>query len=55
MVNIKHIVQSCFFVYKRERERMCYLAICTMGDQKVHGKVLLNRISFIDCNENVQI
>ena len=27
----------------------------TRGDQKVHGKVLLNRIAFIDCNENSQI
>ena len=25
---------------------------CTRGDQKVRGKVLLNRIAFIDCNEN---
>ena len=24
----------------------------TRGDQKVRGKVLLNRIAFIDCNEN---
>ena len=24
----------------------------TRGDQKVCGKVLLNRIAFIDCNEN---
>ena len=23
----------------------------TKGDQKVRGKVLLNRIAFIDCNE----
>ena len=26
--------------------------INTRGDQKVRGKVLLNRIAFIDCNEN---
>ena len=24
----------------------------TRGDQKVRGKVLLNRIAFINCNEN---
>ena len=27
-------------------------AYYTRGDQKVRGKVLLNRIGFIDCNEN---
>ena len=27
----------------------------TRGDQKVRGKVLLNRIAFIDCNENSYI
>ena len=27
----------------------------TRGDQKVRGKVLLNRIALIDCNENSQI
>ena len=32
-------------VYKR-------LTHITRGDQKVRGKVLLNRIAFIDCNEN---
>ena len=26
----------------------------TRGDQKVRGKVLLNRIAYIDCNENTQ-
>ena len=26
--------------------------ICTRGDQKIRGKVLLNRIAFIDFNEN---
>ena len=26
--------------------------IYTRGDQKVRGKVLLNRIALIDCNEN---
>ena len=31
-----------------------YIA-CTRGDQKVRGKVLLNHIAFIDCNENSQI
>ena len=33
----------------------CFLLlffIYTRGDQKVRGKVLLNRIAFIDCNEN---
>ena len=25
---------------------------CTRGDQKVRGKVILNRNTFIDCNEN---
>ena len=29
--------------------------LTTRGDQKVRGKVLLNRIAFIDCNENTQI
>ena len=29
-----------------------YDVMCTRGDQKVRGKVLLNRIAFIDCNEN---
>ena len=28
------------------------LLTSTRGDQKVRGKVLLNRITFIDCNEN---
>ena len=28
------------------------LDLRTMGDQKVRGKVLLNRIAFIGCNEN---
>ena len=26
--------------------------LCTRGDQKVRGKELLNRIAFVDCNEN---
>ena len=26
--------------------------VFTRGDQKVRGKVLLNRIAFIDCNGN---
>ena len=29
--------------------------LCTRGDQKVRGKVLLYHIAFIDCNENSQI
>ena len=29
--------------------------LCTRGDQKVRGKVLLNHIVFINCNENSQI
>ena len=29
-----------------------YLLFHTRGDQKVCGKVLLNRIAFIDFNEN---
>ena len=28
---------------------------CTRGDQKVRGKVLLNHIAFINCNENSQM
>ena len=28
---------------------------CTRGDQKVRGKGLLNRIAFIDSNENSHI
>ena len=32
-----------------------FLELLTRGDQKVQGKVLLNRIAFIDCNENSQI
>ena len=27
-------------------------SLYTRGDQKVRGKVLLNRTAFIDCNEN---
>ena len=30
--------------------RKCY----TRGDPEIRGKVLLNRIAFIDCNENSQ-
>ena len=30
----------------------CQYMLHTRGDQKVRGKVLLNRIAFIDCNEN---
>ena len=30
----------------------CIAITCTRGDQKVCGKVLLNRIAFNDCNEN---
>ena len=26
----------------------------TRGDPEIRGKVLLNRIAFIDCNENSQ-
>ena len=33
-------------------ERANSLPTCTRGDQKFRGKVLLNRIAFIDCNEN---
>ena len=36
-------------------ERATVCSHCTRGDQKVRGKVLLNRIAFIDCNENSQI
>ena len=28
------------------------IILFTRGDQKVRGKVLLNRTAFIDCNEN---
>ena len=28
------------------------ILLYTRGDQKVRGKMLLNRIAFIDCNEN---
>ena len=31
------------------------LLIYTRGDQKVRGRVLLNRAAFIDCHENSQI
>ena len=27
-------------------------SFCTRGDQKVRGKMPLNRIAFIDCNDN---
>ena len=32
---------------------LVFNSIYTRGDQKVRGKVLLNRIAFIDCNENL--
>ena len=32
----------------------CLRDTCTRGDQKVRGKVLLNRIVFIDCNDYSQ-
>ena len=31
---------------------LCPLMLYTRSDQKAHGKVLLNRIAFTDCNEN---
>ena len=31
------------------------LCSCTRGDQKIRGKVLLNRIAFIDRNKNSYI
>ena len=31
------------------------ISLYTRGDQKIHGKVLLNHIAFINCNENSQI
>ena len=34
---------------------LCILTICTMGDPEIRGKVLLNRVAFIDCNEKLQI
>ena len=37
-----------YLVYCKEK----YSKSSTRGDQKVRGKVLLNRIAFIDCNEN---
>ena len=27
----------------------------TRGDLEIRGKMLLNRVAFIDCNENLQI
>ena len=33
-------------------EISCLFVAYTRGDQKDRGKVLLNRIAFIDCNEN---
>ena len=35
-----------------KRVTLCVSTTYTRGDQKVCGKVLLNRIAFIDCNEN---
>ena len=36
----------------RTPETFGSLTVITRGDQKVRGKVLLNHIAFIDCNEN---
>ena len=33
--------------------RSSHLIEYKRGDQEVRGKVLLNRIAFIDCNENL--
>ena len=46
----KHSLQ-----HKREQTRIVInggKSANTRGDQKVRRKVLLNRIAFIDCNEN---
>ena len=40
--NYYDLVSNCFIRFYKH----------TRGDQKVRGKVLLNRIAFIDCNEN---
>ena len=64
IANVKilcHIKQKAQFAYMGDVEKWFYinllkgtatLVISTRGDQKVCGKVLLNRIAFIDCNEN---
>ena len=36
-------------------KNVSFILHCTRGDQKVCGKVLLNRIDFIDCYENSKI
>ena len=42
---------SFFFSFSQAITQNC---LCTRGDQIARGKVLLNRIAFIDCNENSQ-
>ena len=38
--------------YLVTRPDVSQVRLYTRGDQKVRGKVLLNRIAFNDCNEN---
>ena len=38
-------------IRRHERQNVS-IYLSTRGDQKVRGKVLINRIGFIDCNEN---
>ena len=39
-------------VFPDQTHLLFYASKSTRGDQKVRGKVPLNRIAFIDCNEN---
>ena len=49
-----HLFCVFVFAFGKGRVSHCFNSY-TRDDQKVRGKVLLNRIVFIDCNENSQI
>ena len=44
------LTSGCLLFHKNDQR-----SVSTRGDQKVRGKVLLNRNALIDCNENSQI
>ena len=48
----------CFRAKIRSRKSIPMLTLVllyTRGDPEIRGKVMLNRVAFIDCNENLQI
>ena len=52
-VNEKHNRQAKIYIISYGHMiKIATTPIYTRGDQKVRGKVLLNRIAFIDCDEN---